>query len=204
MGSAAAPLGPGDRREALGVPGEPVTVVVTRRVRPGCEARYEAWLQRLLQDAQGLPGYLGSSVQRPAATGPREYTSVFRFATVEHLRAFEDSDLRAHALSEVAPLVEADAAWQTLTGLEFWFAAPAGTIVPQPSRPRMAALMIVVVYLLVLTIGAGVAATAGGLPPALRLLLTIAIEVSLLTWVVMPWLTRRLARWIYPKVRATV
>ncbi len=183
--------------------GGPVTVVVTRRVRAGREAEYEAWLARLLRDASALPGYLGATVQRPAAAGARDYTSVFRFSTVEQLRAFEASELRQRALLEVLPLVEADAAWQRYTGLEFWFAPPAGTVVPQPSRLRMALLMIGVVYGLVLSIGALVAAVAGGLPAPLRLLLTIVIEVCLMTWVLMPWLTRRLARWIYPAVRVT-
>ncbi|MBL8958864.1 MAG: antibiotic biosynthesis monooxygenase [Gemmatimonadetes bacterium] len=180
-----------------------VTVIVRRRVKAGREAEYEGWLQRLLGDAASLPGYLGATVQRPAAGGPREFVSVFRFDTVDHLRAFEAGELRALALAEVAPLVEGDAAWDQLTGLEAWFAAPPGTTVPQPSRPRMALLMIGVVYLLVLSIGAVVARVAAGAPPALRLLLTIAIEVALLTWVIMPVLTRRLARWIYPTVRRT-
>jgi hypothetical protein len=74
-------------------------------------------------------------------------------------------------------------------------------MVPQPSRPRMALLMIAVVYLLVLVIGAIVARVADGAPAAVRLLVTIAIEVALLTWVIMPALTRRLARWIYPAAR---
>ena len=90
-----------------------------------------------------------------------------------------------------------------MTGLEFWFSAPAGTIVPQPSRVRMALLMIIVVDGLVLSIGQAVAMVLGSAPPALRLLVTIVIEVALMTWVIMPRLTRALARWIYPTVRAT-
>jgi hypothetical protein len=35
-------------------------------------------------------------------------------------------------------------------------------------------------------------------PYPLRLLLTITIEVLLMTYWLMPQLTRRLARWIYP------
>ena len=50
------------------------------------------------------------------------------------------------ALAEVGEYVEADAVWQRLTGLEFWFTPPAGTVVPQPSRWRMALVMIAVVY----------------------------------------------------------
>jgi antibiotic biosynthesis monooxygenase (ABM) superfamily enzyme len=137
-------------------------------------------------------------VHRPGAQGPREYTSVFRFDTVEHLRAFEGSDLRRQALLEVAPLVEADAAWQQLTGLEFWFTPPPGTVVPQPSRLRMALMMIAVVYTLVLSLGSAVAAVLGSAPLPLRLLVTITLEVFLMTYVLMPRLTRWLAWWIYP------
>lgn len=186
----------------------PVTVVVTRRVRPGCEALYEAWLQDLQAQARSLPGYLGVTTQRPAPTGPREYVSAVRFATLADLRGFEASELRARALAQVQPLVEADAVWQRMTGLEFWFTPPPGTVVPQPSRARMALLMIAVVFTLVLSIGSVVNALAAllpvPLPYPLRLLLTITLEVLLMTYALMPWLTRRLARWIYPgRLRAS-
>lgn len=177
---------------------QPVTVVVTRRVKPGREADYERWLRALVDEAKSLPGFLGTTVQPPPATGPREYTSVFRFDSVEHLRDFERSELRARALRQVVDLVEADAVWRRLTGLEVWFAAPPGTLVPQPSRLRMALLLIVVVYGLVASIGQGVALVLGGAPTQLRLLVTITIEVFLMTYLVMPRLTRWLARWIYP------
>jgi uncharacterized protein len=179
------------------VDGEPVTVVVTRQVRAGREAGYEAWLARLIDEARGLPGYLGTTIQRPAATGPREYTSVFRFASVAALRAFEASELRRRALAEVGAFVEADARWRELTGLELWFTPPPGTVVPQPSRPRMALVMIAVVFSLVLSIGKAVGLVLAAAPMPARLLVTITIEVVLMTYVVMPRLTRWLAWWIY-------
>jgi antibiotic biosynthesis monooxygenase (ABM) superfamily enzyme len=177
---------------------EPVTVVVTRRVRAGRQKDYEAWLERLIAEASHLPGYLGTHVLRPASPASREYTSVFRFDSVAHLRAFEASDLRRDALAQVVDLVEADATWRQLTGLELWFTPPAGTAVPQPSRARMALVMIAVVYGLVLSIGQLVALTFSSAPPRLRLLVTITLEVLLMTYVLMPRLTRWLARWIYP------
>jgi uncharacterized protein len=178
---------------------EPVTVVVRRRVRPGKEMDYETWLNRLIKKAAVLPGYLGTNVQRPAASAPREYTSVFRFDSVDHLRDFEQSDLRRQALAEVVEFVEGDAVWEKLTGLEFWFTPPPGTLVPQPSRARMAVVMILVVYGLVLSIGGVVAAVMTSAPMPLRLLVTITIEVFLMTYVLMPRLTRWLAWWIYPE-----
>jgi antibiotic biosynthesis monooxygenase (ABM) superfamily enzyme len=62
----------------------------------------------------------------------------------------------------------------------------------------MAMVMIVVVYGLVLSIGKGVGLLLASSPPALRLLVTIVLEVFLMTYVLMPRLTRWLARWIYP------
>jgi heme-degrading monooxygenase HmoA len=121
--------------------GSPGTVVVKRQVRRGKEKDYEVWLERLIAGAASLPWYLGTNVLRPS-TKAGEYTSVFGFDTVEHLLAFEESDLRRRALSEVEALVEADAVWQRLTGLELWFTAPPGTVMPQPSRFRMALVMI--------------------------------------------------------------
>lgn len=126
-------------------------------------------------------------------------------STLAHLRAFETGELRQRHLAQVQSLVEGDAVWERLTGLEFWFSAPPGTVVPQPSRPRMAVVMIVVVFSLVLVIGALVNAAFASLPFAtpypLRLLVTITIEVVLMTWWLMPWITRRLAPWIYPRGR---
>lgn len=176
--------------------GGAVTVVVRRRVRAGSEARYEDWLKRLIADASAMPGYMGADIHRPQP-GSREYVSVFRFDSLTNLGAFETSDLRRRYLEEVVPLVEGDATWDRLTGLEFWFSPPPGTKLPQPSPLRMALLLIVVVYLLVLTIGAAVNYLLSGWPQPLRLLITIVLEVFAMTYLVMPRLTRRLARWIY-------
>lgn len=184
---------------------EPVTVIIRRRVKPGAEAAYEAWLQALQTDARLLQGYLGVITQRPAPGGPREYVSAVRFDSLANLQAFERSDLRREHLARLGDGVEGDAAWEAMTGLEFWFSPPPGTVVPQPSRPRMALVMVAMVFTLVLVIGSAVNAVFARLPfdtpYPLRLLLTIAIEVVLMTWWLMPLVTRRLARWIYPQRR---
>ena len=177
-----------------------VTTVVTRTVKPDRRGDYEAWLHRLLTEAEGVDGFAGAEVHPPApGASPAIYTSVFRFDSVDQLRAFEASDLRRRAMDDVVDLVEADAVWETHTGLELWFDPPPGTVVPQPVRWRMALVLGVVVYVLVLLFGTIASATIGGLPFPLRLALVIAVEIVLMTYVILPWLTRRLARWIYPR-----
>lgn len=177
-----------------------VTTVVTRRVRPERRHDYESWLRRLLADAESLDGYLGAEIHRPPE-GASEvtYTSVFRFASVEQLRAFQRSDLRRRYLDEVVDLVEADAVWDTTTGLELWFSPPPGTVVAQPVRWRMALVLGCVVYLLVLVFGAVASALLGSWPLPLRLAVVIAVEIVVMTYLLLPWLTTRLARWIFPR-----
>lgn len=53
-------------------------------------------------------------------------------------------------LAEGAKLFEADPTLERMTGLEFWFDPPKGTKVPQPSPHRMALVMIVVVFTMIL------------------------------------------------------
>lgn len=180
--------------------GGPVTTVVTRSVKPDRRADYEAWLHRLLADAEGVDGFAGADVHPPAdGAHPVVYTSVFRFDSLAQLRSFEAGDLRRRAMAEVVDLVEADAVWDTHTGLELWFDPPPGTVVPQPVRWRMALILGLVVYLLVLVFGAVASALLGGVPFPLRLAIVIAVEITLMTYVLLPWLTRRLATWIYPR-----
>jgi antibiotic biosynthesis monooxygenase (ABM) superfamily enzyme len=105
----------------------------------------------------------------------------------------------------VIDYVEADAIWKKFTGLEFWFSPPKGTLIPQPSRFRMSLVTIAVVFGLVLSIGqlVGMVATAE-VPPYIRLFVTISIEIFLMTYVVMPRITRLVAKWIYPSSKTVV
>jgi hypothetical protein len=176
----------------------PVTITVRRKVKPGREAAYEAWLKRLTEGvARDFPGYLGADVHRPGADGA--YRSVFRFDSLAHLEAFERSDFRAAMLAEGAELFAADAAWERMTGLEFWFDPPPGTRAPQPSPHRMAVVLVAVVFALVLGLNLTLGPLMSGWPLALRLLVTVVIQVVLMTYVIMPRLTPLIARFIYPK-----
>jgi antibiotic biosynthesis monooxygenase (ABM) superfamily enzyme len=178
-------------------PAAPVSVVVRRHVRTGREAEYEAWLERLTSGvAERFDGYLGAEFHRPAPGGA--YRSVFRFDTLDHLDAFERSDFRARMLAEAQPLFAADAVWERMTGLEFWFDPPPGTKVPQPSPHRMALVLIAVVSALVLVLNLVLGPLIAGWPLPLRVLGLVTIQVVLMTYVIMPRLTPRIARFVYP------
>ncbi|MGH2559714.1 MAG: Na+/H+ antiporter NhaA [Thermomicrobiales bacterium] len=67
-----------------------VTFSVSRRVRPGREQEYEAFLQGVIDEASRFPGYLGARVSRPVR-GNRQYRVVARFDRESNLRNWEGS-----------------------------------------------------------------------------------------------------------------
>lgn len=100
-------------------------------------------------------------------------------------------------LAEGAEFFAADAAWDRLTGLEFWFDPPKGTRVPQPSPHRMALVLVGVVFSLVMILGAVLGPLTPGWPEPLRVFIAVIIQVTLMTYVIMPRLTPMIARFIY-------
>ncbi|MEO0543287.1 MAG: antibiotic biosynthesis monooxygenase [Pseudomonadota bacterium] len=178
-----------------------VTIVVRQRVKPGREAEYEAWLKRMSEGASAqFPGYIGVGFHRPAHPGD-VYRQIFRFDSVEQLEEFERSEYRADMLAQGAQLFEADPTFERMTGLEFWFDPPKGTKVAQPSPHRMALVMIIVVFTMILILSTIVSAVTPNWPQPLRLLLTVSVQVCLMTYVVMPRLTPLIAGFVYPRSR---
>jgi hypothetical protein len=68
----------------------------------------------------------------------------------------------------------------------------------------MALLMIAVVFGLVVSIGQIVNIVAGEVPFYIRLFVTISIEIFLMTYVLMPRITKLLSKWIYPSSKTVV
>ena len=90
---------------------------------------------------------------------------------------------------------------QQLTGLETWFKLP-GSNVPTmkpPPRWKMWLVSLVAVYPLVLAFQALLVPKMTRLPLALRALLFPLVLLSLMTFVVMPMVTRLLRRWLGPR-----
>jgi uncharacterized protein len=187
---------PADARPAAD---DPVTVLYSRRVKPGREADFEAWARGIVAAARQFPGHLGASVLD--APGSREYHILFTFADRRSLRAWLDSDERRRWLVRVGELLEADRGLQQLTGLETWFKLP-GSNVPTmtpPPRWKMWLVSLIAVYPLVLAFQALVVPRMAWLPLPLRALVFPLVLLTLMTFVVMPMVTRALRRWLGPR-----
>jgi antibiotic biosynthesis monooxygenase (ABM) superfamily enzyme len=175
----------------------PVTVVVERRARPGCEAAFEAWVADVTAAAAAFPGHLGATWLRPAAPGGA-YRVVFRFASPGVLARWEGSEERRAWYARGAALAADTPRAQVITGLEGWFTLAAqGPVVPPP-RYKMALVSWLAVYPLITAIQWALGPALGRLPLPLRTLALTAAMITLMTYVLMPRVTRMFARWLYP------
>jgi len=179
-------------------PAGPVTATVTRRVKPGHEAAYEQFLAGIGGAASAFPGYLGEEVFRPAGGAGSEYRIIYRFDSPAHLRAWLGSTDRAAWLAGAEPHVAGPMRAQVLTGLESWFTVQAQPGVPPPPAYKMAVLTWAAIFPLITLMVVASAPLIGPLPLVPRLAVTTLVTVSLMTWVVMPRLTRLLRGWLYP------
>lgn len=173
----------------------PIHIAITRRVRPGCEAAFQAALREFFQESFAHGGVLGATmIVPPPGSDSREFGILRTFANERERDDFYASPTFKAWEAKCKPLVEPDS-WthRPLHGLEAWFRSPH----TPPPRWKMA----VATFLGVFPVATVLGLTLG---PAIRswhFLLGNAVfnacVVTLLTWVVMPLVTRALHGWLH-------
>lgn len=189
---------PNNRKDRAADNDPPVTGVASRRVEPGREHEFEEWASGILAAVKEFPGYLGSDVLRPSGEEDDEYRMIYRFDHASSLKRWEESEERRLWLKKAEPLVR-EQNIQVLTGLETWFTLPSKPGEPTPPRYKMAVVTWLAVFPIITSIFLILNPILSALPLLLRTLLLTLIMVSLMTYVVMPRMTRLFSFWLYPE-----
>jgi len=174
----------------------PVTVTISRRVKPGCEALYENWIKDISVVARAYPGHMGINVVRPGGTR-KDYVTIFRFDNYAHLEAWENSDARSEWVAKIADWVEGEASIQRVTGIEFWFTLPEAPAAKPPSPHKMAFVVSIIVFSLVVLVGTVAGEWLSTLPLVGRAAIIALFQVLVMTYIIMPNVTRILRPWLY-------
>lgn len=175
----------------------PATLIFVRKVKPGREAAYKAWVAGFQEASRQVKGFLGASTMARGQEGP-EYISIVRFDTFVSLNEWEASDLRTDWLRRLpADTVEGDAEVRRLEGVEFWFTPPGVAPAAAPSTHKMALVLVVVVFGLVSVMTPVARVVLGDAPMIVRTLTMVVGQVILMTYVIMPRVTRLLATWLF-------
>ncbi|MEM1294144.1 MAG: antibiotic biosynthesis monooxygenase [Verrucomicrobiota bacterium] len=177
----------------------PVTVSISRRIKPGLEAEYERWLTGIIEASATFEGYQGTNVLRPSAATDHEYVVIYRFDNFCHGKLWEQSELRREWRDQPEGLVEGDEKTRQTTGLEFWFDFPDIAAGQTASPHKMVIVLSVVLYLMAIPVHFFIVPLLEPVPQILRPLPLIVFQVLLLTYLVMPQVTRLLKPWLYPE-----
>jgi uncharacterized protein len=165
-----------------------VAVSLSRTVPHANLEAFEAAVRQLIAAASRQPGHLSAEVFRGARTSHgRNYHIVYRFEDMASLRAWDESPERI----ELAARAEARGSGQPreeLSGMEAWFDLPTAAA---PPRYLMALLTLGAIWPLVSALPPLLAPWVASLPYLLRTAFTSAVIVAAMTYLIMPWVTRR-------------
>ena len=182
----------------------PVTVSITRTIAPGHSDEMLAWIRAGSALATRFEGFLGSGWVRPS-TRSEEWHMLYRFADEGSLAAWEASPQRQWWLGAAQGLV-GESQVERRTGIEGWFDPPAARDVqdlrpapPAPPRWKQACVIFLVFYPLSLVANVVAGHTITDWPVALRVLATVLVMTPIMTYVALPWITRRMEWWLQPK-----
>ncbi|GFE68037.1 antibiotic biosynthesis monooxygenase [Chroococcus sp. FPU101] len=179
----------------------PITVSITRRVKPGCEQAFEEYVSGITAAAMTFEGHLGATIIRPLNPAIPEYRVIFKFNRRSNLKKWENSECRRQWIAREKVLIVGFPVVEVLTGLETWFTLPASDAIIPPPRYKMAAITFIALFPLIKIVNYYFKPWLFFLPTLLQDLLATGLTVLLMTYVVMPRMTRIFAFWLYPYSR---
>ncbi|MGI9285948.1 MAG: hypothetical protein ACR2P1_11210, partial [Pseudomonadales bacterium] len=136
-----------------------------------------------------FPGHLGAQLQGPGPEG--EYHTIFRYDSVENLRRWDESTERAEWTRELDELVQGDTVVDQYVGLEFLFDGPSQVL----PKYVMTMILIVVVFLMLLIVRPIVSTIFSELlGPTQQLFIAIAVQITIISYVIMPLITKLIAK----------
>jgi uncharacterized protein len=170
-----------------------VTAVLTQRIRPEAEEEFHRVQARMLRAMEQFEGFLRSDLLPPVPGVQEDHVIVFSFASKAHLDRWLESDERRQLLTDLAPLIEGERTLNVVGGFAGWFPAPG---LPQPVRWKQAVAVLLALFPTTLTLGFLQRWLVPDIPWTAALFVSNVLGVSVLTWLLMPLVTRWLGGWL--------
>ncbi|EHQ24878.1 antibiotic biosynthesis monooxygenase [Mucilaginibacter paludis] len=169
----------------------PIHVAITRKVLPGKEQEFKDALHRFMGESFRHDGVHGASIiSGPEGDDDREIGILRTFKNKAERDAFYQSE-HFKKWEEYASTITEQPVYRELNGLEAWFRSAAA-----PPRWKMALVTLCGVFPTSIFLNLAVSPLIKDFPLLVRLLIIAACMVGILTWVVMPTLTRVLKKWL--------
>lgn len=180
----------------------PVTVSITRHLDPGREAEMMSWMNAGVALAERFPGFLGAGWVRPEAASETWHV-LYRFADPEALACWESSHERQWWRDASAGLGVVESRVEKRTGIEGWFDDPTTRDVRDlrlppaaPPRYKQATVIWLAFFPLNLLVSWIYSQVAPDLSLLTRGLTSTLLMTPVMTYFVLPWMTRSLSWWL--------
>ena len=178
----------------------PIHVAITRRVRAGCESEFQQALREFFQKSFAQDGVWGASmITPPPGSDSREFGILRTFEDEKERDAFYSSAMFKAWEETARTLTEGEPEYRQLHGLEAWFRSS-----NPPPRWKMSVATFLGVFPTAMILNLTLGPTIKSWPFIFRNAFFNACVVALLTWVVMPFVTRVLHDWLHPQTKDKV
>jgi antibiotic biosynthesis monooxygenase (ABM) superfamily enzyme len=175
-----------------------VTVVVSHPVNPSDEDAFLAWHERVADAERRFAGFRGAELFPPVTGIQEEWTALYRFDSDEHLDAWLESAERQRLLDE-GKRFKNFSLKRISAPFGSWFAPAGGEGGGEaPAQWKTALSVLVGLYPTVVLLTLAISELWKKAELWESLLIGNILSVSLLTWVVMPIVTRALRFWLEP------
>jgi len=164
-------------------------IVIAREVD-----NYEAWLVEINDEMMRFSGFVSLDIIRPRDNNLLEYLILIRFDSEQTLSAWENSEVCKGLIAKSKALVQRNHTTKTPLNSKVWF-----NLSNQKKAPafwKQVVLGVLAVYPLVIILNIILAPINNHLPNPIGILVTVIFISILLTYPVMPLLTRWLDRWL--------
>ena len=180
----------------------PVTVSIARHLDPVREAEMVSWMQAGIGLAGRFDGFLGAGWVRPEKDSETWHV-LYRFDDAGSLAAWESSHERQWWRDAGDGLGVVDSRVERRTGIEGWFDEPATRDIRDLSLPPAAPpryKQAVVIWLAFFPLSLLTSWVSGRLVPDMpsveRVFLTTVVMTPIMTYLVLPRMTRALGWWL--------
>ncbi|TDT16295.1 hypothetical protein BDK89_1879 [Ilumatobacter fluminis] len=172
---------------------DPVTAIISVRVDPEHLDEYLELYHQIDDAMSRAPGFVRTELFEPVPGTQDDHVVVFTFDGRDHLDAWLDSPERRAIIERMQPFIESPHLINVVGGFGGWFDLGGAT---EPKRWKQAVVVLMALYPTVLALTLIDDWILPDPPLAIDILIGNIIGVIILTWFLMPPLTRLLARWL--------